>query len=299
MNIIIIIPAFNEEHTIGETITSIKETLREQFSDHNLTICVIDDGSKDQTAVIAKEIGADRLLKHPSNMGLGAAIRTGFAFAKRNDADIVVKFDADLQHAPKDIIKLIKPVENDTADIVYGNRFNAIKYKMPIIRKLGNKAFSLFMKKLTNYKIIDSQPGIFAVNRTFLNNYYLPGDYNYTQQLLIDAYHRGLRFQHVDVRFTNRLKGTSFISYKYPFKVLPQIVHVIIGIKPMKIFAPFGIFFILCAILLSVIEIYNWFAGFSPKPIVHVNAVLGLLILGGQTLSFGLLAQLIVSLNKK
>ena len=77
-------------------------------------------------------------------MGLGAAVRTGLLSADRIGADILVKYDADLQHEPNDIISLIKPIYEDEADIVYGNRFKKINYKMPIVRKIGNKVFTKF-----------------------------------------------------------------------------------------------------------------------------------------------------------
>ena len=149
-------------------------------------------------------------------------------------SDIAVKFDADLQHNPNDIPAMIEPILNDRADIVYGNRFHKISYKMPFVRKIGNKIFTGLMRWLTGWPLHDSQPGILAVNLSYLEVFNLPGDYNYTQQILLDAYLKGLRFEHVSVQFQKRETGKSFISMKYPFKVFPQILMVIIGIKPFK-----------------------------------------------------------------
>ena len=226
-------------------------------------------------------------------------MRSGFSAARRDGADIVVKFDADLQHDPNDIVPLVQPILNDEADVVYGNRLERIEYKMPVIRKAGNRLFTRLMALLTNWPLKDSQPGIFAINRDYLNVFNLPGDYNYTQQILLDAYHQGMRFAHVPVTFRRRTTGASFVSLRYPFKVLPQLLLVIISIKPMKIFLPLGMLFLLIATGVFGVELVLWFMGETAKPVMHVNAVLGLAFFGLQTLFFGLLAQLIIMTSKK
>ncbi len=200
--LIVIVPAFNEEERIGAATRALI-ALKESYKAKNINflVYVINDGSKDNTLKLAQEAGADRILKHKVNRGLGAAIRTGLTAAKTDNADIVVKFDADLQHNPENIWDLIQPILNDEADTVYGHRFNQIAYKMPFIRKTGNKVFTGLMRWLTKWPVYDSQPGILAVNSAYLKGFYLPGDYNYTQQILLNSYHIGMRFAHVDVEF--------------------------------------------------------------------------------------------------
>ena len=237
------------------------------------------------------------VINHKKNKGLGAAVRTGLLSAQDIHANIVVKYDADLQHVPEDIFNLIEPIYLDEADIVYGNRFKKINYKMPFVRKIGNKFFSKLMKWLTGWPIQDSQPGIFAVNKTFIDNFYLPGDYNYTQQILLDAYHKNLRFAHSLVTFNKRNRGESFVDFKYPIKVIPQIIQVLIGIKPLKVFGPIGWFFLAVGITVFAIQITLFFLGYNQKPIENVNLVLGSFLFGLQILCFGLLSDLIVKLN--
>lgn len=298
--LIVIIPAYNEEEKIQEVITNIqnvKTKLREIGLE--LFVYVVDDGSVDNTSSLAQKAGADRIIKHKVNSGLGAAVRSGLFAARKDSADIVIKFDADLQHDPNDIIPLIEPILNDEADVVYGNRFERIEYKMPMIRKMGNKVFTKLMSVLTKWPVKDSQPGIFAINHDYLDVFNLPGDYNYTQQILLDAYHQGMRFAHVPASFRKRTTGASFVSMRYPFKVLPQLVLVIISIRPMKIFLPIGFLFLLFAGGLFSIELVLWFLGKTIKPVLHVNLVLGLTFFGLQTFFFGLLAELIVRTKKK
>lgn len=289
------VPAYCEEETIGSTINALKAlggTLAGR--DIELKVYVVNDGSTDNTANQAKLAGADRILSHKVNQGLGAAVRTGLLAAKRDGADIVVKFDADLQHDPQDIPDLIAPIIQDEADVVYGNRFKRLSYKMPFVRRVGNLVFTRLMRWMTNWPVTDSQPGIFAVSKAYLRVLYIPGDYNYTQQILIDAYHKGMRFAQVPVAFHERENGKSFISLKYPFKVLPQILRVLVGVKPLKVFGPIGLFFLLLCLVVAVANVSFWLYGSAGKPIQNVNLVLGAGMFGLQTIFFGLLADLIV-----
>ena len=297
--IVVIVPAFNEEETINKTLEGLYSIKSEVNNNgYELIVHVINDGSTDSTEKLANKNGDTLVISHKKNEGLGSAVRTGLISANRVNADIVVKFDADLQHDPNDILKLINPIQHDEADIVYGNRFEKINYKMPIIRKIGNNVFTKLMKWLTGWPVMDSQPGIFAVNKMFLDNFYLPGDYNYTQQILLDAYHRNLRFSHVLVTFNKRDKGKSFISLGYPIKVIPQIIQVIIGIKPLKVFGPIGWFFLSLGFLVFTFQMIMYILGYTQKPVENVNLVLGSFLFGLQILCFGFLADLVVKFNR-
>jgi len=297
LKIIAIVPAYNEHERIKDTVAAllnIRDKLDRDLFRFDYMVYVVDDGSDDDTGNLAKEAGASRVIRHRSNRGLGAAVRTGLIAARADGADIAIKFDADLQHEPNDVAALVSPIVADEADVVYGNRFERIEYKMPLVRRIGNSVFTALMRQMTGWPLRDSQPGIFAVSRAYLEVLRLPGDYNYTQQLLLDAYHKGMRFAHVPVTFRKRLTGRSFISLAYPFKVLPQILMVLVGIKPMQVFGPIGLLFLAAALGVFFIETATWFWGDALKPVRSVNFVLGASLFGLQTLFFGLLAQLIV-----
>ena len=298
--LIVVVPAYNEADRVVETIRSIFNVTAKLATDNVISlIYVVDDGSTDNTYKLACEAGANRVLRHRVNQGLGAAIRTGLLAARADEADIVVKLDADLQHDPGDIFALIRPILDDYADVVYGNRFEGITYKMAFVRRIGNTVFTILMRWLTRWPLKDSQPGIFAVNRAYIEVFYFPGDYNYTQQILLDAYHKGMRFAHVPVVFRERVTGKSFVSLKYPLKVLPQIVMILVSIKPMRLFAPMGFFALTIGGVVFFWELGLWFMGITNKPVIHVYAILGLLMFGLQTLFFGILAQLIVQFKQK
>jgi glycosyltransferase involved in cell wall biosynthesis len=296
--IIVIVPAYCEENTIHTTIYALNN-IKPQLIDKgfHLSVYVINDGSIDATGENAENAGADRVLHHRVNQGLGSAVRTGLEAAKRDGADIAVKFDADLQHDPEDILSLIDPILGDEAEIVYGNRLEKINYKMPLIRRIGNKTFTGLMRWMTSWPVVDSQPGIFAVSSDYLAVSYIPGDYNYSQQILLDAFHKGMRFAQVPVTFNERTTGSSFVSFKYPFKVLPQILQVLVGVKPLKVFGPIALFFLTMGTVVAFLNLYGWLSGDAEKPIQQVNLVLGSGLFGLQTLFFGLLADLIVKQN--
>jgi glycosyltransferase involved in cell wall biosynthesis len=296
----VVIPAYNEECAVGRTVAEI-QAIRDRLLLNNvqLFICVIDDGSQDSTSTIASKAGADRVVRHKVNLGLGAALRTGIRCALEAQADILVKIDADLQHNPSDIVSIIEPILNDDADIVYGNRFNKIEYKMPLVRRVGNRFFSWLMRLLTGWPIEDAQPGIFAINHDYLEVAYLPGDYNYTQQLLINAYLNKMRFAQTDVSFRRRTTGRSFISLRYPVKVFAQILIAVASVRPLVIFVPIGMVFLLAGLAIFAWQFTYWLIFHTGRPVENTNLVLGCIIFGVQSLYFGLLAHLIVQKQRR
>lgn len=293
--LVVAVPALNEEESIEATIIGIasnREALEKRGID--LRIFVVNDGSLDNTAKLAEQAGADRIINHARRRGLGAAVRSGLDAAVDSDADIVVKFDADLQHDPHDIPHIIQPILDDQADLVYGERFSRISYRMPLVRRWGNWVFREILRRLTGWDIQDSQPGILAASRHYIEQFDLPGDYNYTQQILLDAFLKGMRFAQVSVSFNPRRTGQSFVSMSYPFRVLWQIVLVIAITRPMKIFGFSGATFLLLSITIFLFQIGSWLLGNASRPVENVNLVLGAGLFGLQLLLFGILAQMIV-----
>lgn len=297
--LVVTVPAYNETHSITQTVTGLRAMAPTLDAlGYDLAVYVIDDGSVDDTGALAKAAGADRVIRHRVNQGLGAAVRTAIRAAREDGFDVMVKFDADLQHDPADIVALIEPLGADEADVVYGNRFERISYKMPPVRRVGNIVFSRLMRWLTGWPLQDSQPGIFAINRAYIEVSFIPGDYNYTQQVLLDAYHKHMRFAQVPVAFNARKTGKSFVSLKYPLKVLPQIAFVIVSVKPMKAFVPVGLAFIALALVVFTVQISQWLFGSAERPVENVNLVLGSFLFGMQTVFIGVLAQLIVQMRR-
>jgi UDP-N-acetylglucosamine---dolichyl-phosphate N-acetylglucosaminyltransferase len=156
MKVCIVLPAFNEEKVIARVLDSLK---REGYND----LIVVDDGSADKTAQVANRHGAE-VVRHSINRGLGGALGTGLAAALARDADVIVTFDSDGQHNPKDIKRLISPLKEGIADAVIGSRL--VKPKgMPFIRRLGNMGLNIITYVLFGVWTTDSQSGLRAFSR--------------------------------------------------------------------------------------------------------------------------------------
>lgn len=283
--VVIFIPALNEEDSIGKVIKRVNE-LYSKSALFKLEVIVVDDGSTDNTGKVALESGAVKVIRHPVNRGLGASTRTGMQRSFEMGADISVKIDADFQHDPEDIEKVIKPILDDTADVVFGSRFlGEIKYKMPLHRKLGNPFFSFLVSKLTGMKITDGQTGLMAFSWRYLKNFDIISDYNETQQLIIDAWSKHMRVIEVPVVFHPRKTGKSFISFRYPFKVLPTLLRFMVTVNPLKIFLPLG------GILIFVGLVFMVLVAFGQTQIAGKVSMAVLLIGGLQMVMLGFLAD--------
>ena len=208
----------------------------------------------------------------------------------------MVKIDADGQHNASDILNLVKPLVDDKADVVYGRRI--LNFRTSLVRKFGNIFFSNLMRILTSWDIHDSQPGIFAINSESLRGIKIFGNYNYTQQVLLSCQLTGMRFMHIDVSFSKRNTGGSFVSLSYIYKALSQILVLLICFQPLKVFGRLGVFLLLLGFLIFSYQSISWLLGFSDRVVDNVNLLLGISVVGGQSLLAGLLGQLIVNLNE-
>ena len=154
--ILIVIPAYNEEKSITQVIQSIKKEC--PFYD----IVVINDGSKDATALLAKECGV-KVITIPYNLGIGGAVQTGLIYAERHGYDVAVQLDADGQHKSEEVNKLLKAIQEDSWDMVLGSRFlENVNYPSTFMRRLGNKIFSGLIAIITGQRFSDSTSGFRA-----------------------------------------------------------------------------------------------------------------------------------------
>jgi len=288
--VVVFIPAYNEEVTIGDVIKKIQENYSDtQKKGYVIEIIVVNDGSRDKTVEISKKLGVKHIVTHPKNKGLGAATRSGMQTAYEMGADVAVKIDADFQHDPEDIEKVILPILNDEADAVFGSRFlGRINYTMPLYRKMGNSFFSFLTSLFTGMKITDGQTGLMAFGRRYLRVFEMFSDYNETQQLIIDAWRKKMRVIEVPVGFHKRVAGDSFISFKYPFHVIPNIIRLFLHSFPLKIFVPLGLLFLVAGALLSYhVVILGESSFFGDASIVILFTA------GVQIIIFGLIADII------
>jgi glycosyltransferase involved in cell wall biosynthesis len=164
MKIMVLIPAFNEEKILVEVLRKVKKACKKY---QQLIIVVVNDGSKDGTAKVASEEEAI-VISHPINRGLGAAIGTGMEYAKLNAVDVMVTLDADDQHNPDNIEKLIDSLAADNIDVVIGSRFLQ-QNSIPLDRKIIISLANLFVAFLYKIKTTDSQSGFRAFSKRAIN----------------------------------------------------------------------------------------------------------------------------------
>lgn len=157
MKFSIIIPAYNEEENIGKVIDSIGKHASRYINE----IIVIDDGSTDNTAKVAKLAGAT-VLKHKQNRGVGAAIRTGIEYARARNYDACVVIGGDGQDDPSEIFKLIQPILKDGYDLIQGSRYLGNSVNMPLFRKLTTKLFTKTLNTVCNFPYTDASNGFRA-----------------------------------------------------------------------------------------------------------------------------------------
>ena len=215
----VVIPAKDEQATIGELLERVN---RVEVPGHALRAIVVDDGSTDRTAEIARKHGAI-VVTHSHNMGLGAAVRSGLAAAVDLGAEVVAYLDADLEYFPEDLPRLVEPVLAGRADYVLGERFSGGARGMRLYRRAGNAVFSALLSVLARRRVRDGQTGMRAFSRAAASRAEIVHDYNYAQVLTLDLLRKGFRVEEVPIRYTLRTTGKSFISWRYPVKVLPAI----------------------------------------------------------------------------
>jgi len=222
MKTLIIIPAYNEEASLPGVIRD----LREHIPDAD--VLVVNDGSRDATARVARAMGA-ALLDMPFNLGIGGAVQAGCLYALRNDYDIAVQFDGDGQHLAAEIRKLIEPLVEGKADLVIGSRFLVPGgYRAPLLRKIGINIFSFVLSRILDTAVTDSTSGFRAANRRviefFARTY--PDDYPEVEALVL-LHKINMRMTEVPVIMRERTGGTSSItpirSAYYMTKVLMAI----------------------------------------------------------------------------
>lgn len=190
MKICVVIPSYNESRSIGGLIAELRQ--------QGLDVTVVDDGSQDNTAELARNSGA-AVLVNPSNLGKGASLIKGFDYALSKDFDAVVTMDGDGQHLPQDVPRFILLAQNSEAMVFVGNRM----YKtsgMPLVRVLTNKFMSWLISRTTKQKIPDSQCGFRLIKRKALEKINLStSKYETESEILIKASRLGMKIESVPI----------------------------------------------------------------------------------------------------
>ncbi|MFB6234742.1 MAG: glycosyltransferase family 2 protein [Halopenitus sp.] len=222
MRTLAVIPAYNEADTIGPVIDGTQPYVDE--------VVVVDDGSSDGTAAIARDHGAT-VVEHVFNTGVGGAVRTGYQYAIRNDAEFVVQVDADGQHDPDRIPDLLDVAED--CDMVIGSRYlNGSFEDYPLIRRLGIQFFTTVVNVLGGVDITDVTSGFRVYRVSALREILHTSDSHWAVEQTLEASKRGQRIEEVSVEMPTREEGESQFTLDtfalYPVRMADVIMRVLI-----------------------------------------------------------------------
>jgi len=254
--LVVLLPAYNEEEKISETIKNIP---RKILGVEKIEVLVIDDGSTDDTVNLAYDAGAEKVISLGKNMGVATAFMTGVRNAISMNADILITIDADGQFPPEQIKKFVPPILNQQLEVVSGSRFTGeIPKNYPKIKLIGNKIFSKLVSWITGQRFSDTQTGFRAYSRDALRNITVISEYNFAQEVLIDLKFKGFSIGEIPVVFTydsNRKSRIVRNIFTYSIKATSTIIRSLLYHRPILGFGLFGSFLIALGIFAKILTI--------------------------------------------
>lgn len=295
------IPCLDEEATIAQVIKSIpkKELEKQGFS---VKVLIIDDGSSDQTSKVARIAGADMVFKHKKSLGLAKTFEEGLKYSLNKGADIIVSTDGDNQYDQTEILKIVKPVAQNKADMVIGDRqVNKLNF-MPMSKRVGNSIGSWIIRLLTSQNTPDASSGFRAFSADLAKKFNLQSNHTYTHETIIQAANKGAIILSVPIKFKKRYIGESrLISngiFSHINKSMETIFRTIILYKAFKYLFTAGLIFLLLGILPGLRFLYFYFSGEGRGHTQSLILSSVLINLGLVVILLGIIADLI-SVNRK
>jgi glycosyltransferase involved in cell wall biosynthesis len=199
MRISVVVPVFNERETILEVVARVRRAL----ADRELELIVVDDGSTDGTREALRAAADIRLIEHAHNQGKGAALRSGFAAAS---GDVVIVQDADLEYDPRDYPRLLEPIEDGRADVVFGSRFLGGPHRVLFFwHYLANKLLTWISNAFTNLNLSDMETGYKVFRRSVLSRIHLRSDrFNFEPEITAKVAKTRCRVYEVPISYSGR-----------------------------------------------------------------------------------------------
>jgi glycosyltransferase involved in cell wall biosynthesis len=199
MKLSVVIPVFNERETIAEILSRVRRALDGKDSE----LIVVDDGSTDGTREALRSMAGIRLIEHERNQGKGAALRTGFAAAS---GDVVIVQDADLEYDPRDYPRLLEPIEDGRADVVFGSRFLGGPHRVLFFwHYLANKLLTWLSNMFTNLNLSDMETGYKVFRRPVLERIRIRSDrFNFEPEITAKVAKTRCRVYEVPISYSGR-----------------------------------------------------------------------------------------------
>ncbi len=264
MHLTVLIPAFNEENTIKKVIDEIPEKI--PLVD-KIEVMVVDDGSSDNTLKISKEAGA-RVISFKKNQGRAKAVSEGFKRFLQSGSDILVLTDADDQYDSGEIPLIVKPITDESADMVLGDRQVKKLDHMKFGNKIGNRMVTKTLSSLIDMEISDGQSGFRAYTRETVAKLHIFSSYTFTQETLIETKFKGLKMVNVPITFRKRADKSRLISniFSYASKTLTIVSATIIYYRAVKFFSVLSIILYIIGASFSVFVLNHFYETGSVAP---------------------------------
>lgn len=292
MKVIVQIPALNEESTLEAVMSSIPRKIK---GVRQLDIVVIDDGSSDNTAALARKLGATEVIQHRSTRGLAEAFRSGVDYALTHGADILVNTDGDNQYPQERIPDLIRPIMEGRADIVIGDRQTD---KIPHFswgKKFLQRTGSWVVNKAAGTRIPDAPSGFRAYSRTALLKLNLVTKFSYTMETILQAGYKRLAIESIPVQTNPKTRESRLFTSmgEHVFKSAVAIIRSFLMYRPYAFFGNLGLVFGLLGLIPFIRYLILTITG---SPGEHIQSLLlgvSLLTASLLSLALGVIADLI------
>lgn len=294
--LIIQIPCYNEEKTLPLTLSNIPRTIE---GVDQVEILVIDDGSTDRTVEVARENGADYIVRFANNKGLAEGFLTGLDACLRLGADIIVNTDGDNQYSGEDVAKLIEPIVNGKADIVVGDRQIDRIPHFSIMKKKLQHLGSWVVRRVSGTNIPDTTSGFRAFSREAALKLNVVSKFSYTLETIIQAGKKNIAITNVPIATNAKLRESRLFksTYSYIKRSISTIFRIYMMYEPIKTFFLIGGIIISGGFMLSLRYLYFYF--FTPYGGKgHVQSLIlaaVLFIVGFQVVIIGLLSDVIAA----
>lgn len=295
MKLIVQIPCLNEEDTLPATIGDIP---RQVPGIDRVEVLVIDDGSTDRTSEVARECGADHVIRFPQNRGLGHAFKAGFDACLRLGADIIINTDGDNQYFGGDIDKLVAPIIEGRADLVIGDRQTGDIAHFSFVKRYLQSVGSRVISRLADMDIPDVASGFRAFSRDAAMHLSTFTDFDHTAEHVIESGQKRVAVVSVPIRTNPKLRESRLFSSigEFVFRSGSISLRAYARYKALKIFALFGALTFAAGFVLGLRFLYFFFL--TDQGMLHVQSLILaaiLLLAGFQMFLTGVIADLIAT----
>ena len=297
MKLIIQIPCYNEGASLGETVAAIPRDIE---GIDRVELLVIDDGSSDDTAEVARSLGVEHVIRLPRNQGLAKAFLAGLDASLRAGADIIVNTDADNQYRADDIPALVAPILEGRADIAVGERPIWQIQEFSPTKKLLQRIGSKIVRLVSSTNVADAPSGFRAFSRNAAMQINVFSDYTYTLETVIQAGHKAMAIASVPIRTNPKTRPSRLVSstLDYVWRSALTIIRIFMTYRPFHFFAVPGGFLLLGGLGLAARFLYYFVQDQGQGHVQSVILAALMMGTGAFMIMVGLVSDLI-SVNRK